>query len=94
MKTKLLAVFLKIFSRKIQNKNRRSQRKKRMRHNYQAKMLQEILLQSTTTYYHIVPALFSFFFKDLNALPVVLFTVAYYPFLPIQTCVWPFPKSF
>ena len=42
-KIQLSAVFLKIFSRKIQNKNHRSQRKKRMRHYYQAKMLQEIV---------------------------------------------------
>ena len=49
-------------------------------------------MQSTLTYYNIVPALFSFFFKDLNALPDVLFTIAYYPILPIQTFVWRFPN--
>ena len=29
------------------------------------------------TYYNIVLALFSFFFKDFNVLPVVLFKIAY-----------------
>ena len=38
-KTKLLAVTLKILSSRIQKKYRQSQRKKRMHHNYQAKML-------------------------------------------------------
>ena len=35
------------------------------------------------TYYDIVPAVFSFFFKDLNVLPAVLCTIAYR--LPIWT---------
>ena len=46
------------------------------------------------THYNIAPALFSFFFQDLNALPAVLFTITYYPILPARSCVWPFPNSF
>ena len=46
------------------------------------------------TYYNIAPALLSFFLKDVNVLPAGLFTIAYYSDILIQTCVWPFPKSF
>ena len=44
----------------------------------------------------IVPALFSFFIKDLNVLPSVLFTITYRLSILsiIQTCVWPFQNQF
>ena len=56
---------------------------KRMRHDFQAKMSLEILLnsiKSVMTYYNIASAVLAHFFEDLNVLPAVfsyLFTIAY-----------------
>ena len=71
---------LKILSRRIQKKCCRCQRRKRMLHDYQAKCLKKIsphLFYSTMTYFNIVLAVLSYFFKDKNVLPIVLFTFAY-----------------
>ena len=51
-----------------------------MLHNCLAKMLKEILphlFYTTMTYFNIMSAVFSYFFKDINVLPAVLFTFAY-----------------
>ena len=49
------------------------------------------LIDNDVLQYNIVPALFSFLFKDLMC--CLLFRLRSridYPILPIQTCVWPF----
>ena len=80
-KTKLLAVPLKIFTRRTHTKNAEVNaenecvtiiKQKRCKKFYAFDLIDNDVLQ-----YNIVSALFSFFFKDLNLLSAVLFTISY-----------------
>ena len=78
-KTKLLVVPLKIFFRRAQKnaevnaKNESSQlSSKNVEKVYAFDLIYNDVLQN-----NIVPALFSFFFEDLNVLPAVSFTIEY-----------------
>ena len=70
-----------------------------MGHNYQTKMLKEILPHFTKLammYYNIVPAVFSYFFKDSKYVvcSFVYDRISIIQFFPLQSRTWPFSHLF